>query len=96
MDDTPPKISGKELLDFGYVQEANRQFFHPLGLAMGVSPSTDEIFVYDYRDDPEGIIFGENTMSRDKTLAVVAEQAVRNRQRSETLGWTIQPPVELN
>jgi hypothetical protein len=55
-------ITVKELREEGYIQEANRLFFHPLGLALSVSVEEDgtESFgtVWDHRDDPEGITFG--------------------------------------
>ena len=47
----------------GFLQEANRMFFHPLGLALEVH--TDENGsetlggVWDYRADPEGIYYAE-------------------------------------
>lgn len=45
----------------GLLQELNRQFLHPLGLALEVVVEDDgsERFgnVWDYRDDPEGIVF---------------------------------------
>lgn len=52
----------KEFRELGFLQEANRQFFHPLGLALEtvVDEETGEERlggVWDYRDDPEGIFF---------------------------------------
>lgn len=60
----------KEFLEDGYLQEANRLFFHPLGLALEVSIDKKGNYslgrVWDYRDDPEGMFFGEDTMATDK------------------------------
>lgn len=44
-----PELSVEELRDAGYLSEANRRFFHPLGLALAVSE--DRIVVLDGRDD---------------------------------------------
>ena len=48
----------------GYLQEANRLFFHPLGLALEVIVDEEDGSVklggiWDSRDDPEGIVFNE-------------------------------------
>ena len=55
-------MSLKEFVDFGYLHEANRQFFHPLGLALSVVFTGGEptiCYLQDARDDPEGIKFAE-------------------------------------
>jgi hypothetical protein len=49
-----------EFRDFGYLQEVNRLFFHPLGLALEVLVDDDGNVtmlggIWDYRNDPEGI-----------------------------------------
>jgi hypothetical protein len=53
----------KEFRESGYLQEVNRLFFHPLGLALEVTVETDGSErlsgVWDYRADPEGMVFGE-------------------------------------
>lgn len=57
----------------GFLLEANRQFFHPLGLALGIYWDEDDLenkkgidpetavpkglIIYDSRDDPEGTAF---------------------------------------
>lgn len=51
-----------EFVDDGFLQEANRQFFHPLGLALTVMREDDGtvssiIGVQDARDDEEGFLF---------------------------------------
>jgi len=63
-DDNEIKInymSIKEFREEGYLQEANRRFFHPLGLALEVTRDRDGNYlltgIWDYRDDPEGIIY---------------------------------------
>ena len=66
---TTKKMTIREFVDGGYLQELNRLMLHPLGLALafGVPDATDEdpgrvkttAFVIDARDDPEGMIFSE-------------------------------------
>jgi molecular chaperone GrpE len=58
------KINIKEFREMGYLQELNRRFLHPLGLAMEISinENGDEELsgVWDYRDDSEGIYYDIN------------------------------------
>ena len=53
----------KEFRREGYLQELNRQFLHPLGLALEVIVEDDgsETLggIWDYRSDPEGIRYAE-------------------------------------
>lgn len=67
------KMNLKEFRDFGFLQEVNRNFFHPLGLAMGVYWDENDlqnkqgfdteneepigIIIWDWRDDAEGGAF---------------------------------------
>ena len=55
----------KDFRKFGFLQEANRLFFHPIGLALEVivDDETEEERlggIWDYRDDPEGILYGDD------------------------------------
>lgn len=49
----------KEFRELGFLQEANRLFFHPHGLALSImveEDGTEALFgIWDYRDDPEGV-----------------------------------------
>lgn len=63
-------IDIKEFRELGYLQEVNRLFLHPLGLALEVvvDSETGECKlggVWDYRDDPDGIVFGNDDGSYD-------------------------------
>ena len=56
------RIDIAEFRSEGYLQEVNRRFLHPLGLALEIviDDDTGESSlggVWDYRDDPEGIVF---------------------------------------
>lgn len=79
----------KEFREQGFLQEANRLFFHPLGLALEATiewpddvteeekkkyiketnhPRAKWVLggVWDYRDDPEGMLFGKDMIDKDK------------------------------
>lgn len=47
----------------GYLQELNRRFLHPLGLALEVAVEDDGTErlggIWDCRDDPAGVYYGE-------------------------------------
>lgn len=65
------RIDLNEFRNEGFLQEINRQFFHPLGLALEVLADEDGNIVklggvWDYRDDPEGIFFSNDSLSTDK------------------------------
>lgn len=91
------KMDLKEFQDFGFLQEANRQFFHPLGLALTVYIDKDwdytHLFIQDWRDDKEGGVFLSlnDDDSRDKAKRV--ENLLREfaQIRFKFFGWMIQP-----
>lgn len=87
------KMDIKEFREKGFLQEANRLFFHPLGLALEVqidypnritekekSQYSDPIDhpnaiwklgrIWDYRDDPEGMLFSDGTIKKERILQV--------------------------
>lgn len=92
----------KEFRELGYLQEVNRQFLHPLGLALEISQNEDgtEFIsgVWDLRNDPEGIIFDlENSDSERKInfikKAIYIQNEFDNRfhDRMNNLGFEIEP-----
>lgn len=93
------EIKRIDIADFreqGFLQEANRQFFHPLGLAVEIVVEKDGTErlggVWDYRDDPEGILYGEGDVDAGKVASVAAE-AERHRIPREAIlgeGQTVQ------
>jgi hypothetical protein len=89
-------LNPQELIDGGYLQEVNRTFFHPLGLALEVkafSAGTVQPFVIsvqDHRDDLEGVVFDE-TPSREKFEQVYTEKQRRDQPRRKALGYFVQP-----
>jgi hypothetical protein len=90
-------MSIREFRDLGYLKELNRNFLHPLGLALAIREENDGEFsldsIVDYRDDPEGMCYEESTLLADPGKArYVAEQVkARYKARVERLGFWIQP-----
>lgn len=88
------RINIKEFVESGYLAEANRRFFHPLGLAMEYYVNPDGSFhlggIWDYRSDPEGMCFYEP--DQDKAAKVEEEWEKRSKIREKRFGWTVQPP----
>ena len=92
------RLSIKEFWEGGYLQELNRQFLHPLGLALEVIIDTEQYGdiqlggIWDYRDDPEGLIFAKIDLSL--TEKVLLEFEEKSKYRLEKLGFVIQPVKE--
>lgn len=99
-------IDPEEFRNEGFLQEVNRQFFHPLGLAMAVFTDygLDEdgcmaVQIYDERDDPEGWFFGEGELSQEKADNVAALRVSKIQLRNEILqrtGLGRSPVQEIN
>lgn len=89
------KMSVKEFRELGYLQELNRRFLHPLGLALEIVLEKDgtESFggVWDYRDDPEGMSYADGVIDQDKAKRISDEQAAKEPVRFSRLGYIIQP-----
>lgn len=90
------KMTVAEFRELGYLQELNRKFLHPLGLALEVrlSPDGHERFsneVWDYRDDPEGLIYGPDIIDVEKAQRIHNESVVKQHTRMQRLGFIIQP-----
>lgn len=94
-----PELSAAELRDSGLLLEANRRFFHPLGLALTVDlPDEGEdyeprVFIQDDRGDPEGWYFG--SLDDDDAVAKITNvrdmAAARLPYRVAALGYWEQP-----
>ena len=87
----------KEFRELGFVQEANRLFFHPRGLALeviiGDNNNPDRVGnIWDYREDPEGIVFNDltNSCARKKCDTVANEYDKHKEFRIKLLGSVIQ------
>jgi hypothetical protein len=104
--DTGPKlIDIAELREFGFLQEVNRCFFHPLGLALAININDYGIeslgCVWDSREDPEGFQF--DYKNRDSKYIVQALAKMENvnalrdsktERRKKLFGAVIEPISE--
>ena len=98
------KLDIKEFREKGYLQELNRGFLHPLGLALEVTVNDDGTEsltgVWDYRDDPDGITYDlansdTDRLERFKRNAVYITDRRQNRynDRIKHIGsWQEQIP----
>lgn len=96
-----PRIDLNEFVNLGFLQELNRQFLHPRGLALevvyeeeldpvtGVTVENVKGFggVWDYRSDPEGIALDDKFFDdvAFKKAANVAEEFEKHREAREAL-----------
>lgn len=89
-----------EFRERGFLQEVNRQFFHPLGLALEViidEETGDECLggIWDYRDDPEGILYPAEALQTDEAVrkAQLVESLCDEKAkiRLDRYGYVIQP-----
>ena len=96
------RVDIKEFHEFGFLQEVNRQFFHPLGLALEViidEETGDESLggVWDARDDPEGFLFTPEDLVDEVCVAkarrVEELHYTKACVRHERYGFVIQPIV---
>jgi len=92
----------KEFREKGYLQEVNRRFLHPLGLALEVSVNDDGSEklngVWDYRNDEEGIIYDLENSDEERIEKFKKNEEYINQEfkrKSETrnrlLGFDIEP-----
>lgn len=99
-------MSIKEFREKGYLQELNRCFLHPLGLAMEVKVDEDgtETFgcIWDERDDPGGIIFDIENSDVDRQIAFDKKKAFieheryrRDPVRRRVVGFVLEPVRDL-
>lgn len=95
------KMSVKEFRENGYLQELNRQFLHPLGLALEINIVDGEEYIsgiWDYRNDKIGIIYDLENSNRErierfqKNAAFVEEQKQKiSPNRIQLFGDIIEP-----
>lgn len=94
-------IDIEDFREFGFLQEVNRRFFHPMGLALEVTKTDKYECLYgirDFREDPEGIVFKEdyinNDDSREKANRVSEFEKKKRKSRKLNLGFEVQPIPE--
>lgn len=99
MSDNINRIPIKEFRSLGFIQEINRKLLHPCGLALEVivdKETGDEKLggVWDYRDDPEGMLFADGVISREKAESVEKLWRSKEAYRLENHGFVVQPAPE--
>ena len=81
--------------EFGFLQEINRQFLHPIGMALEIivddETGEESLGSVIATDDPEGIIFAPYTIDEEKAAFVKRFQKERIAERLRRLGYVIQP-----
>lgn len=91
-----------DLINSGLLQEVNRQFFHPRGLALAVAYHTGDdehlnetevahMTLIDSRDDPEGFMFADGVLSEEKAESCANLLDSFKEHREQHLGFVIQP-----
>jgi len=98
-------VNIKEFVEKGYLQEVNRNFFHPLGMAITVTILDNGDFklvgIQDNRDKKEGMIFDlENSDQKridifnKKKKFIEEDMAERIKARKQKYGFGIEPIPE--
>lgn len=98
------RIDIQEFREKGYLQEVNRRFLHPLGLALEIIIEKDGEEklggVWDIRDDPEGMMFDFENGNYDledlrkKQKFVQKEFNNRRSEREKLFGSLVEPIPE--
>lgn len=98
-------INIKEFREKGYLQEVNRRFFHPLGLALEIKidDNGDEMLggIWDYREDEEGIYYDLKNSNKErinnfkrKKNYIDSELKIIGDNRQNKLGFVVEPVDE--
>jgi hypothetical protein len=105
MSDNIKRMNIKEFREAGFLQELNRLFLHPLGLALEVDIDDDgnETLggIWDYRDDEGGNIYGSPSDPEEAAIVKRRRQSKADNveklrlakavERLNKYGWVIQP-----
>ena len=83
-------LSATDVRGLGLLQEVNRIFFHPIGLAAELDPVDGRISIQDHRDDPEGVVFAEGVLDIEKALSYWRMKQKLFPIREKALGFIIQ------
>ncbi len=89
-----------EFVSSGLLQEINRRLLHPMGLALEVTAEADGKIcsisgIWDIRDDPEGIAFGDGGPDPEKARNVNLMFESKIEARVKNLGYHIQPAGDV-
>jgi hypothetical protein len=95
-----PTLRLEEILDKGILQEVNRRFFNPLGLALEIVPEQDsdgyfQTAIWDFRNDPQSATFDEEVVTseiaKEKRRTIESMLKSEKKKRMKELGYQIQP-----
>lgn len=85
-------MNAEDFRNEGFLQEVNRQFFHPLGLALALDVESgidDEgylrVQVWDERGDPEGWFFSKGEIDSRKAFNVKSLRTSKSQLRNRLL-----------
>jgi molecular chaperone GrpE len=79
------KIEIKEFIESGYSQEANRRFFHPLGLSIEVDNDNQTIDIIDHREESNPIHYDINNSDEEtKYKYKIRKEYIDSRLKSES------------
>jgi len=84
-------LPADELIESGILQEANRTFFHMLGLALEVDREKGTLRLQDHREDMEGVAFENGALSADKYVRFLNYSQPRHEARLRGVGFVEQP-----
>jgi hypothetical protein len=95
----PTHMDISEFRRLGYLQEVNRRFFHPLGLALSVNvddDGTESLGPMLTDDDSEGWYYGDSVWHDPafprRAAWIDAAWELRRAAREKALGYMVQPP----
>jgi hypothetical protein len=102
----PKKIDIKEFTELGYLQEVNRQFLHPLGLALAIFINEDGEYkldsIWDSRDDSQGFRYDlknssiERIKNFQRKFTYIQQQKEKfKKERLKVLGEDIESIPEI-
>ncbi len=93
-----PKLSVQQFVEMGLLQEVNRLFFHPRGLALTVRVEQGQHRlgdIWDGRSDPEGFGYSRETLATpeaaEKAEAVAELMEPHATARQQSFGGLVQP-----
>lgn len=92
-----PILPLEELVSEGYLQEVNRRFLHPLGLALTVHTDDSQkygfIYIQDHRDSLDGMYFADlsDSDSLRKVNNIERLLSKKGAARRIKIGRMIQP-----
>ncbi len=79
-------INIKEFRELGYLQEINRQFLHPLGLALEIEVNGNIetiVGIQDHRNDPEGVFYDIKNSEKERVEKFLKNEKYIQDQRKK-------------